>query len=120
MGTGLSSSWRSGRRWTGRCPSHAPAVGSTSDGGHIGDQPYEFFIRLYRPVRSRVRLPTPFARVMEEEAPRSLRLHMRGCGNGSIWADVDFPRPHVMYLRQGWKTFEHAHSLSEESVLHLS
>ena len=68
-------------------------------GGHIRDHPYEFFIWLYRPVRSRLWLLTPFARVMEEEAPRFLRLHMRGCGNGSIRAGVDFPRPHVMYLR---------------------
>ena len=34
-----------------------------------------------------------------------------------MWADVDFPRPRVMYLRQGWKTFARAHSLSEGHVL---
>ena len=88
-------------------------------GGHIGDQPYEFVIRLYRPVRSRLRLSTLFAWVMEQEAPRALRLHMRDCESGSMWADVDFPRPHVMYLRQGWKNFAHAHSLMEWHVLHF-
>ena len=44
---------------------------------------------------------------------------MRDCESGSMWADVDFPRPHVMYLRQGWKTFARAHSLSEGHVLHF-
>ena len=44
---------------------------------------------------------------------------MRGCGNGSMRVDVDFPAPHVMYLRRGWKTFAHAHSLSEGLVLHF-
>ena len=42
---------------------------------------------------------------------------MRGCGNGSMWVDVDFPAPHVMYLRRGWKTFVHAHGFSEGHVL---
>ena len=44
---------------------------------------------------------------------------MRGCGNGSMRVDVDFPAPHVMYLRRGWKTFSRAHSLSEGLVLHF-
>ena len=44
---------------------------------------------------------------------------MRGCGNGSIRVDVDFPAPHVMYFRRGWKTFARAHSLSEGHVLHF-
>ena len=73
--------------------------------GHVGDQPLEFIIRLYKPPRDRLHLPTPFARAMELEQPRALKLHMRGCGNGSILVDVDFPAPHVMYFRRGWKTF---------------
>ena len=44
---------------------------------------------------------------------------MRGCGNGNMRVDVDFPAPHVMYLRCGWKTFARAHSLSEGLVLHF-
>ena len=44
---------------------------------------------------------------------------MRGCGNCSMRVDVDFPAPHVMYLRRGWKTFVCAHSLSEVLVLHF-
>ena len=42
---------------------------------------------------------------------------MRGCGNGGMWVDVDFPAPHVMYLRRGWKTFARAHSLTDGHVL---
>ncbi|KAM3274884.1 hypothetical protein ACQJBY_043716 [Aegilops geniculata] len=85
--------------------------------GHVGDQPQEFVIGLYKPPCGHLRLPTPFARVMELELPRALRLHMRGHRNGGMWVDVDFPAPHVMYLRRGWKTFARSHSLSEGHVL---
>ena len=44
---------------------------------------------------------------------------MRGCGNGGMWVYVDFPAPHVMYLRREWKTFARVHSLSEGLVLHF-
>ncbi|KAM3369050.1 hypothetical protein ACQJBY_017123 [Aegilops geniculata] len=88
--------------------------------GHVGDQPREFFIRLYKPVHGRLRLPTLFAREMELDPPQFLRPHMRGCGNGSMRVDADFPAPHVMYLHRGWKTFTRAHSLSEGLVLHFA
>ena len=80
--------------------------------GHVGDQPREFFIRLRRPPRRRLRLPTPFDREMELDPPQILRLHMRGCGNGGTRVDVDFLAPHVMYLRRGWKTLAHVHRLT--------
>ena len=96
-----------------------PLVAPPPMDGHVGDQPYEFFIRLYKCVCVHLRLPIPFARVMEQDLPQSFRLHMRGCGNGSTWVDVGFPRPHVMYLRRGWKTFARAHSLSEGHILHF-
>nr|XP_020148413.1 B3 domain-containing protein Os03g0212300-like [Aegilops tauschii subsp. strangulata] len=85
--------------------------------GHVGDQPREFVIRLYKPVCGHLRLPTPFAREMELKQPCALRLHMRGYGNGGMRVDVDFPAPHVMYLRRDWKTFARAHGLSEGHVL---
>ena len=44
---------------------------------------------------------------------------MRGCGNGSMRVDVDFPAPHIMYLRRGWKTFARVHSLTEGLVLNF-
>ena len=51
--------------------------------------------------------------------PQALRLHMRGCGNSGTWADIEFPAPHVMYLRQGWKSFARIHSLTEGLTLHF-
>ena len=84
--------------------------------GHVGDQPREFFIRLRRPPRRRLRLPTP-PQEMELDPPQTLRLHMRGYRTGDTWVDVDFPAPHVMYLRRGWKTFARVHSLTAWLVL---
>ena len=87
--------------------------------GHVGDDPCDFSVRLRRPPRRRLRLPTPFAREMELDTPQALRLHMRGCGNSNIWDNVEFPAPHVMYFRRGWKTFAHVHSLMEGLTLHF-
>ena len=56
---------------------------------------------------------------MERDRPQSLRLHMRGCGNGGTRVDVDFPAPRVMYLRRGWKTFARIHSLTAGLVLYF-
>ena len=95
-----------------------PAMPPTME-GHIGDNPYEFFIRLRRPPRRRLRLPTPFSQEMELDPPQTLRLHMRGCGTGGTRVDVDFPAPHVMYLRRGWKTFARIHSLTVGLVLYF-
>ena len=47
------------------------------------------------------------------------RLHMRGCCNGTMWVDVEYPTPHVMLLRRGRKTFVRADSLAEGHVLHF-
>nr|XP_020195176.1 B3 domain-containing protein Os03g0212300-like [Aegilops tauschii subsp. strangulata] len=87
--------------------------------GNIGNQPLEFIVKLRGPPCSRLRLPTPFSRVMEVEQPPGLRLHMRGCSNGSMQADMEFPAPHVMLLRRGWKTFARAHSLAGGHVFHF-
>ena len=87
--------------------------------GHVGDDPCEFFVGLRRPPRRRLRLPTPFAREMELDPPESLRLHMRGCRISGTRVRVDFPTPHVMYLRQGWKTFARIHSLTAGLVLYF-
>src|SRR3954470_1066658 len=56
---------------------------------------------------------------MELDPPESLRLHMRGCGISGTRVRVDFPSPHVMYLRRGWKTFAHIHRLTEGLSLHF-
>ena len=84
--------------------------------GHVGDKPCEFFVRLHQPPRCRLHLPTPFAREMELDPAQALR---RGCGNSGMWADVEFPAPHAMYLRRGWKTFARIHSLTEGLTLHF-
>ena len=87
--------------------------------GHVRDYPYEFFVRLRRPPRRRLCLPTPFAREMELDPLESLRLYMRGCGISGMRVRVDFPAPHVMYLCRRWKTFAHIHSLTEGLTLHF-
>ena len=56
---------------------------------------------------------------MELDPPQTLRLHMRGCGNGGTRVDVDFPAPEVMYLCRGWKTFARIHSLTAALVLYF-
>ena len=56
---------------------------------------------------------------MEHDPPQTLRLHMRGCGNGGTRVDVDFPAPRVMYLRRGWKMFARIHSLTAGLVLYF-
>ena len=100
-------------------PASAPLLMLFPTEGHVEDQPCEFFIRLRRPPCRRLRLPAPFARVMERDLPQTLRLHMRGCGNGGTRVDVDFPAPRVMYLRRGWKTFARIHSLTAGLVLYF-
>ena len=44
---------------------------------------------------------------------------MRGCCYGSMRADMEFPGPHVMFLRRGWNTFARAQSLEAGHVLHF-
>ena len=87
--------------------------------GHVGDDPCELFVRLRRPPRCRLCLPTPFTSEMELDPPESLRLHMRGCWISGMRARVDFPAPHVMYLGRGWKTFAHIHRLMAGLTLHF-
>ena len=77
----------------------------------------EFVVGLRGPPRSHLCLPEPFARVLEVDQPPSLRLHMRGCCNGDMWVNVEFPAPHVMLLHRGWKTFAHAHCLMKGHIL---
>lgn len=42
---------------------------------------------------------------------------MSGCCNRAVWADVEFPTPHVMLLRRDWKNFARAHYLAKGHVL---
>ena len=56
---------------------------------------------------------------MELDPPQTLCFHMRSYGNGGTWVDLDFPAPHVMYLRRGWKTSARVHSLTAGLVLYF-
>ena len=90
-----------GRGGWGGAPASPPPAAPPPMEGHVRDDPCEFFIRLRRPPRRRLHLLTPFAREMELDPPESLRLHMRGCGISGTRVRIDFPAPHVMYLRRG-------------------
>ena len=77
----------------------------------------DLILELRKPPRSRLRLREPFARVLEVDQPSRLRLHIKGCCNGDMWANMEFPVPHVMLLRCGWKTFARAHCLMKGHIL---
>src|SRR3954466_12680515 len=115
-GRGRGARGRGGR---GGAPASPPPAVSLPMAIHIGDDPCEFFVRLRRPPRRRLRLPTPFASEMELDPPETLRLHMRGCGISGTRVRVDFPAPNVMYLGRGWKTFARIHRLTEGLTLHF-
>ncbi|KAE8768993.1 L-ascorbate oxidase-like protein [Hordeum vulgare] len=42
---------------------------------------------------------------------------MHGCCNGAMYAGIEYPTPHVMFLRCGRKTFACAHNFVEGHVL---
>ena len=93
--------------------------GGEVDVGPRAADPVAPHVQPQRLRRIQLHLPTPFAREMEVDPPESLWLHMRGCGINGTRARVDFPAPHVMYLRRGWKTFAHIHRLTKGLTLHF-
>ncbi|KAE8817228.1 L-ascorbate oxidase-like protein [Hordeum vulgare] len=44
-----------------------------------------------------------------------LRVH--GCCNDTMYADIEYPTPRVMFLRRGWKTFARANNFIVGHVL---
>src|SRR4051794_26328989 len=86
---------------------------------HVGDDPCEFIIRLRRAPRRRLRLPAPFASVLEVEQPETLNLRMRGYGISGTRVHVESRAPGVMYLGRGWKSFARIHNLTEGFTLHF-
>src|SRR3954471_16535379 len=115
-GRGQGSRGRGGR---GDTPASPPPAAPLLTAVHIGDDPCEFFVRLRRAPRRHLRLPAPFASVMEMEQTETLRLRMRGCGISGTRVHVEFPAPGVMYLGRGWKSFARIHSLMEGVTLHF-
>src|SRR3954470_18356527 len=76
-GRGRGRGARGGR---GGAPASPPPAAPFLPAVHLGDDPCEFIIRLRRAPRRRLRLPAPFASVLEVEQPEMLNLRMRGCG----------------------------------------
>nr|XP_020155308.1 B3 domain-containing protein REM20-like [Aegilops tauschii subsp. strangulata] len=66
---------------------------------------HEFVVALHRQPRSWLRLPNPFARVMEDNMPLGLWIRVDGCCNGPAWVVVELSPAGAMYLIQGWKSF---------------
>ncbi|KAE8813618.1 L-ascorbate oxidase-like protein [Hordeum vulgare] len=77
----------------------------------------EFVVKLCGPIRGRLRLHHPFARVMEVDRPPVLWLRAHGCCNGAAQVDVEYPERGVMFLERGWKSFARAHNLMDGHVL---
>src|SRR3954463_13733613 len=108
QGRGRGRGARGGR--IGAPPSPPPAA-PFLPAVHLGDDPCEFIIRLRRAPRRHLRLPAPFANVLEVERPETLNLRMRGCGISGTRVHVESRAPGVMCLGRGWKTFARIHSL---------
>ena len=51
--------------------------------------PLEFLVRLQGRIRTRLQLPTAFAKVMSEEKLVMLRLQVHGCGNDAVLMTVE-------------------------------
>ncbi|KAE8786694.1 ribonucleotide diphosphate reductase [Hordeum vulgare] len=86
---------------------------------HIEGTVLEFIVRLHGRHSDRLRLPRPFAKVMEVDKPQGVWLHVHGYRNGVVYADAEYPAPRVILLRHGWKTFTRAHNLMVGHVLHF-
>src|SRR3954466_10300238 len=100
-------------------PASPPPAAPFLPAVHLGDDPCEFIIRLRRAPRRRLRLPAPFASVLEVEQPEMLNLRMRGCGIGGMRVHVESRAPGVVYLGRGWKSFARIHSLMAGFTLHF-
>ncbi|KAE8811128.1 L-ascorbate oxidase-like protein [Hordeum vulgare] len=46
-----------------------------------------------------------------------LWLRVHGCGNGAVTVAVEQPRPQLLFLGRGWKSFARAHNLWDGHVL---
>lgn len=84
---------------------------------HAEGMALKFFVKLRGPIRSRLCLLGPFARVMEEEKPPVLWLQAHGCCNGVVEVDMEYAEPRFLLLGRGRKSFAHAHKLWGGHVL---
>ncbi|KAE8783116.1 l-ascorbate oxidase-like protein [Hordeum vulgare] len=86
-------------------------------GTHVERTLLEFLVRLQGCIQTRLQLPITFAKVMSEEKPPMLRLHVHGCGNGTVTVAVEQSGPRLLFLCRGWKSFAHDHNLWDRHVL---
>ncbi|KAE8809408.1 l-ascorbate oxidase-like protein [Hordeum vulgare] len=56
---------------------------------------------------------------MSEEKLPMLWLQVHGCGNGAVPVVVEQPRPRLLFVGRGCKSFARAHNLSDGHVLHF-
>ncbi|KAE8772094.1 l-ascorbate oxidase-like protein [Hordeum vulgare] len=54
---------------------------------------------------------------MSEEKLLMLWLRVHDCSNGAVLVAVEQPRPHLLFLDCGWKSFARAHNLWDGHIL---
>ncbi|KAE8784228.1 l-ascorbate oxidase-like protein [Hordeum vulgare] len=79
-----------------------------------------FVVRLRGPIRGHLRLPHPFAKVMEVDRPPALRMRAHGYCNVAVLVDVEYWDCRVMFLGCGWKSFAHVHNFIDANVLRFT
>ncbi|KAE8803366.1 l-ascorbate oxidase-like protein [Hordeum vulgare] len=104
-----------GRRSASPAPPSSPEL--VREGTHIERTPLEFLVRLQGRIRTRLQLPTTFAKVMSEEKTLMLRLQVHDYGNGAVPVTVEQPGPPLLFLDRGWKSFARAHNFRDGHVL---
>ncbi|KAE8814723.1 l-ascorbate oxidase-like protein [Hordeum vulgare] len=85
--------------------------------GHTEGTVLEFIVGLHGPPRGHLRLPRPFAKVMEVDKLQGVWLRVHGCRNSVMYIDAEYPAARVMLLRRGRKTFARAHNFMAGHVL---
>jgi hypothetical protein len=78
---------------------------------------HEFVMGLRRRLHSWLRLPDPFARVMESSRPSGLWLQVDGCCNGPSWVATEFSTTDSLFLTRGWKSFARSCGLGQGQLL---
>ncbi|KAE8787137.1 l-ascorbate oxidase-like protein [Hordeum vulgare] len=115
-GVARSCGGRGRGRWCAT-PASPSSPGLVPTGTHVERTPLEFLVRLQGRIRTRLQLPTAFAKVMSEEKPLMLRLQVHGCGKDAVPLAVEQPGPRLLFLGRGWKSFARAHNLWDGNVL---
>jgi hypothetical protein len=89
----------------------------TAHNSHTAVAAHEFVVGLHRRLHSWLRLPDPFARVMENSRPLGLWLQADGCCNGPSWVVAEFSSAGSLFLTRGWKSFACSRGLRQGQLL---